>query len=189
MTLTLRSTPVGDSLDKYVIETLSSRGAFSKRIVKCKPAKLESAYILLSNNDTENFIYDEGYSYAEGDIFKAMAQILYVESLLHKKAIIIENTLAQITDPYIAELPIAPFSYENGVLFALERDGLTYSSVENALRTCFTAVGLSAFLLPEGLIKTSENKEITNPKTLCKAIETIIVGIYDNETFLMAYPR
>lgn len=189
MTLTLRSTPVGKSLDKYVNKTLSSRGAFSKRVVECKPVKLQSAYILLSNNDTENFIYDEGCSYAEGDIFKAMAQILYVESLLHKKAIIIENTLAQITDPYIAELPIAPFSYENGVLFALERDGLTYSSVENALTTCFTAVGLSAFLLPEGLIKTSENKEITNPKTLCKAIETIIVGIYDNETFLMAYPR
>jgi hypothetical protein len=118
-----------------------------------------------------------------------MAQILSVECLLHRKALIIEDTLGQITDPFVGALPVTPFSYENGVLFVFEKESLTHSSIENALEICFSAVGLSAFLLPEGLIKTSEKNEITNPKTLFKAIETIIVGIYDNETFVMTYPR
>ena len=188
MALTLRSTAVGEALDKYVSETLNL-GAFGKRFVECRPVNLRNAYILLSDDDIENFRYKEGRSYAQGDIFKAMAKILYVESLLHQKAIIVEYALEQITDPVVTGLPISPISYENSFLYALERDSLSYSSIESALNLCFSAMGLTAFLLPEGLIEISENKEIINSGALCKAIETIVVGIYDNETFLMAYPR
>jgi hypothetical protein len=59
MTLTLRPTKVGESLDKYVGEMLGI-GAFGRRYAEYKPISLQNAYMLLSENDVESFRYREG---------------------------------------------------------------------------------------------------------------------------------
>lgn len=118
-------------------------------------------------------------------VLPALAQFLSFEAVVHDKTIVVEHMLAKRGDPFISALPINPTYLRQSVLLMIEAEAALPERIEAALSHCFTALGLAAFVAPRRVVSQVEELGDLDAQRLCEAIEAVVVGVFDNETFLL----
>ena len=94
------------------------------------------------------------------------------------------HPLARRDDPLRFQSPVVPSFCQNSVVVVVDGENASPLDVETALKVCFTAIGLAAFVVPSGSLRR-DGDELSNVDALCDAIETVAVGVFDNESFLI----
>jgi hypothetical protein len=184
MKLTLSVAPDLRKAECYLEERLNRGGFLSQRVRSLFRQWKGQAYLLLPDDFGRlPQSYDHGGVCVGGDSISMLAVFLSSEALLQHKAVVFEHALAKRGDPFLEKLENRPIYYRDEVYFVLNEETPPRASIEGLISDAFTAQGFTAFVVPRRAVQIKEG-QLQRTGWLCRAIDTIVVGAFDNETFL-----
>lgn len=174
----------------YLLECLESGCILSESVARELAIRQGRICVIIPENVNGTPPADprHGDFCSRNEAVTALAAHLCDRVRLFGSAIIFEHSLARPGDAAVKRNPLPKLYLNNCVYFVAAHEIETdFDSMVQSIRSATTADAFRAFLLPKELLQESpsakEGRE--QVKVLASAVESIIVGAFDNESFLI----
>jgi hypothetical protein len=143
-------------------------------------------YSVLLDSDQESPNYERGgVCKSRASAIVELASILCQEVAMGDNSLVFEHALAEKGDSWIENVDQKPIYYGNDVYFTYDETNCSHSAVEQLIRIASTAQGFTAFVVSKTPGKELDEDLVRNLFGVIQTLRMLVVGVYDNETFLL----
>jgi hypothetical protein len=176
--------------ERYLRQCLESGRVLSESVAKRLSAwKGRSCVVVpesVNGNPPTDFRY--GGFCSRDEAIEALAAHLSDRVRLFGSAIVFEHSLALPGDAAVKRNPLQKLYLNNCVYFVAPHEEQTsFESMIQSIHSASTADAFRAFVLPIELLQDSASAKEDGERlnALAASVESIVVGVFDNESFLI----
>jgi len=176
--------------ERYLRQCLESGRVLSESVVKRLSAWKGRSCVIVPESVIGNPPTDLRYGgfCRRDEAIEALAAHLSDRVRLFGSAIVFEHSLARPGDAAVKRNPLQKLYLEDCVYFvAAHEEQTSFESMIQSIHSASTADAFRAFVLPIELLQdaalTKEDGQQLN--ALAASVESIVVGVFDNESFLI----